>query len=309
MKKQTGATVSLVLAVASFFTMKTGLSTGGIAGAGLGTDQQVSTLSDMYEMLDYFSTGGGRSVESTALMKTEKIDSLTMVENGEMSLSQQIGGETQSVTINKTMTLYLTEEAGYYISKGMSVRENDSSKRVSYFDVHVYIGVNTVFVKFNEYSSTSTIEGEDGEEDSKGYMVIKPSKKGIWIECPIEVAAMFNFADELNASTFNSFKQIIREGIEDKNSKLDRDGDVYTLEENFEDNTSTFICDLSNKKAPHIQTISKVKEKTEQGKYSVSTYSQMEFRNIGNTVINGNIKADYVCKDLEEYDKLFNIKE
>ncbi len=296
MKKQTGVILSLVLTGVSVFALATEQGGAARVGAGNGTNQQVATLKDMYGVLE--------ACASTA--EEREIKSLTYVENGEMSLSSG----TQKVTINKTMTVYFTEEASYYISKGIVVRVNEDTKTVSYFDMHVYVKKDTTFIKFNDYSSTTKEEGDKGEEDEADYRVINPSKKGIWIECSNDISGIFSLINQANIDGFSTLKQYLKEAAEEEEeSQLSKEDDIYTLEKKSEGYKMSLLYDLSKKETPYMQIATNSKENIGNSTVSTSVYSQVEFHNIGNTVIKGDIKAEYVCEDFEEFNELFNTKE
>ncbi len=296
MKKYASTITSLGLVVVSFFAMGMGQSVGAMAGAGSGTNRQIATLKDLHEVVACEDLTG--------------LNSFTFVENGEMSSEAETSEGTKRVTVNKVMTGYFTQEARYYASKGTSAREEPSRREASYFDVYVYISKeeNTALVKFNEYFSATTEEGEDGEEE-KSYAMIKPSKKGIWIECPRDVVEVLNLVDNVNTSAFRTLGEYLEEAAEGEDSELSREEDVYTLEKTMEGGKMSLLYDLSKPATPYMQIVAYSDEDILQYSSTSSVYSQMEFRNIGNTTIRGDIKADYVCKDLEEFEDLFSVKE
>ncbi len=335
MKKYLNVIVSLVLVVVCMiFGIVSNDSV--TVGAGNGENYKVSTMEEMYSVLSFITDKKAEdevttqateepsifyTVDNALLEIKDEHTSLTMQEDAVVKTyythkkaEQNYDGNIYYTTIgrsqasmSRSMTLYMTEQASYYISKGQisnsynATDSRDSSSSSIMFDMEIYVAKTKALLKFNEFAIVSEEYNQQKGETEKTCMTVKASAKGKWVEAPQEaVGDMLNMVNSANKDAMSMLKEYIEKSFVDEDYTFDKESETYTLKETLEGAEVNLVCDFSEKKTPYLELVTKYKD----DENKIYVYGGMTFSNIDNTVINGNIKAEYVCKDMDEFDSL-----
>ncbi len=266
-----------------------------VGGAGNGTDMKISTLEDMDELL--YSASAKMAVKDS---QTDSDSSSTDVKGEFASLTIEGEYELKTEFIlggmrfqKSTFAAYFTEAVSYYIVQG-SFEMGDvgsATGQVAYacYDVHIYISEEKIAVKFNEYYLAEVRNGEKTIVEE-----ILPSKKGIWVEVS-STKEMEEIRQDLKDYTrIEEYRTCIEEGLkaEEGGVSFSKDGDRYTLT----DDSGDLTFDLSKREKPSV-FLALDATAEEDGAY---VYHELNFSNIGNTVIYDEIQVGYICKDLDD---------
>lgn len=347
MKKYVSAIISVVMLIASTVFSVITPQTGIKAGAGRGTSSQVATLEEIYSVMDYLSRDLFAGMDGNDEEKVETAHtSGTMTET--MTLKNEVYKEESkkvypypednpnyyrytdqttitTTTLNRTLTIYMTENANYYVSKGTMKTEEEieyhSSDMVQSFmdfDMEIYIARDICLMKFNRFV------GMECEKDMEGNYVrttasVQPTLKGLWIELPLEVGGlMFQTINSANESGLAELQEEINKAIAGEKgfekegasyiwTKEGRKDVPYMPKTEFKLSFANTINPCVDMKVDSIRTAVEIPEN---GSYNIlKTDANMSFYNIDNTVIDVNVTPKYVIKTFEEFIDILNLKE
>ncbi len=343
MSKYVKSCISLVLLICALVCFFNARGDTIIAGAGNGTNAQVKTLEEFYSLLDFVSNRkdadeDGENIaaenifitplseEAEEQLKTHK--SVTIIENSSMSVKaehkkavgydqntgsmryEKIGDS--STTLKRSLTVYMTESASFYVSKGTvsysyenrSSSENaqESSSYFMDFDLQIYFDEEKALVNFKEL----TFFQSELDEIQK----IKSDYKGKWIELPKAFAGEFlETIDSYNRDFLGALKTYIEDSLTDgDNGDFTKDGDIYSCKKEQSMGsgdavqTTEIEINLSNPQNPFTEFKVSGKENTSNSIFMLDT---LGFSNIDNTVINGDIAADFVINSTEDLENIF----
>ncbi len=302
-KKYSNLIIAVVLIIATL-TITTNLPLSVIrAGAGMEKNSEVDSLEEMYSVLNCIinrtisdRTEPEKTLKNSSYLfvadseeketNTPKHNSLTMVEDTVMYYQT---GLSASIFTRK-LTVYMTEEASYYISKG-NMQSDDGYFN---FDLHIYIGEDAVMAKFDKFKIVNTASENTVICEIKSYMT------GNWIELPKdEIYYILNKIESMNANALEMLGEYIKNEI-----AFDEDSNVYKLERVNNSQTTDITVDLTDYENPYIKfVIDKEETVLENAAYISDTIS---FSNIDNTVVERNFGADYVCENDKDFAELFN---
>ncbi len=334
MKKYTTIFVSAILAVISLF-MSLPLKKDAVkAGAGFGKNTDIETIDDMYSFLDYITNykivdkdkNELKGTDTPALMlmsatsdsdkddifntkhSSATIYESTFSESTAYRLNEYdwVDGESSS-KFNRELTIYMTEDATYFVSKGtLDSRYLDYNfsganqlKASVYFDfdMQIYIEEDTAMMKINQFVMS---ELEDGVRENTQ---IKDKYIGKWIQLPPETAMdFFEDINDQNGDTLGALKSYLGEEID---VNPDKNKSIYTIEEESDNSLTTITLDMSDTKKPYTEFCIK-----ESSKYrDVNALDTIACYNIDNTVINVKQKPDVIIRSEDEMEKIFSTTE
>ncbi len=340
MKKHTMVIISVLLSVISLFMSLPNGNDAVKAGAGLGKNTDIETLDDMYSFLDYISnydinTENAKSMKSSdtptlMLMSTTSSDShvddtfntkhtsaticeSTFLESTVYQLDSQGRRKGASnIKLTRELTIYMTEHATYYVSKG-TIENYDTENGYYYdtgngyydtktpvyldFDVQIYVENSTAMIKINKLVMSIL------EDHMRNHIQIKDEYIGKWIELPPEIAVeFFEDINNQNTNTLGELKSYLGNEIE---SNPDKNKSIYTIREDTNDTVTTIRLDMSDAEKPYTEFC--IKGSTAYGK--VNALDIITCCNIDNTVIKVKQHPDIVIKNEREFENIMNITE
>ena len=309
MKRYIMMAVSIALMISSLLYLPENTTPVIVAGAGNGENCEVTTVDELDSLLNFFNQHQASNIASsntftdvklTAVNPTGDIPqnvknhtSATMYNDTYLEASfaerritlydYEFGNHSyevlseRDVRFNRTLTIYMTENDTYYVSKGtlrenyIDLRENENSTlNVMDFDVQIYVSYNRCLMKFNKFKIQ-----EDGENIADASAVI-----GKWIEFPEEAAIkMINFIDQANRSVLSEIQKCLDDGFKG----FEKNGGKYTLKTKLiKENDTELVADLSDAEYPFLSL------KTDSQEYPniVNMTDKITFSNIDNTIIN-----------------------
>lgn len=323
MKNYLATFLCLILLITSIIFLPTTSNSEVMFGAGAEENEKITNLEDMVDFLAFLSNENDQKVLSAntginyapSLEENEddgedikQYNSGTIDQTAYIKSFTAYGTENYSVrstqTINRTLSIYLSEEASYYHSKA-SMDYQDS--RVDYnnqtnsynkslyivWDMEIYIAEDMFLVKFNSFY------GYDKEEDS--YFSASKDSIGKWIRLP-DTYIDFDDLDSFNRESLSLIGDCILGYIEDGFVKK---GNVYTLKEKYAIDEDITI-DLNTSENPTIElnqnyesSINSPDGRTFSSQTLDSNYS-FEFKNINNTIVS--ISDDVEIYDFDDFD-------
>ncbi len=337
MKKYATVITAVLLVLASLIITLNSQTFAVKAGPGNGTNSEVKDMSDVYSVLDYVinrkasdTSENNRKAENEMYsfvadtgeaIEIKKHDSVTVVEDAVMNyttfhkvLSDSYNGYTpiyetvgkSSLQFTRNLTIYMTEKASYYVSKG-SIRssydsyeqDEDDEERFFNFEIQIYVDEDVVMIKFDKFEIKQ--KAKPDSPFAWETCEIKSDMVGKWIILPKgELADIFDMMDSTNQNTLSGLRSYIEQSIlGDGDTEFTKDGDIYTLKDvEYTDIT----VDLSDYENPYIEF--SVDEK--QDKNEVYMLDTIGFFNIDNTVVEMNFEPEYVCENEEDFVDLFN---
>ena len=301
MKRYVLMAVALLLIVASIIHLPENAKPAVVAGPGDGENFEVENIKDLRDVLSFFeqrnNAGVAFSSGNSSVLLSEEIEdkpsskhtSMTLFE--ETSLSSFVTNKvttdyvyktvsTTSIKMNRTLTVYMTENKSYYVSKGYITinhddfenSDNDLKTKIV-FDMQIYVTKTKTIMKFNVFDYNSN--ANDITIDLTGYI-------GKWLEVPEEFGAViFSLADQMNRNTLS----VIQGWIDNDMEGFDKVDRKYTLKQTTlkEDDTVTTV-DLNDPENPFIGVKINGKSDSYPGD-SMRMTDNLTISNIDNTVI------------------------
>ncbi len=269
MKKYLTPIVAIVLMAISFFAA-VGYGTSEIGRKGNGTNVTVKNLDDLREIFDFVLEQKEGKAEEAGLSaihlfsfdqyeekeeKNSKYSGVTLVEESVI--------DSSIVHLNRSLTLYLTDKASYYISKGTLLISYEHTDFYMIFDAEFYIEGQNALMKFNDL----VIEYGNKEIDEQ-YL-------GKWLMTETGEAEKFlAFIDDMNENALKEFADYLQEKDD---ADFKKDGKTYTGKTDFLGFEADIVYDLSNGERPIVEI---------SGNDAKSyIYDSVVFYNIDNTVI------------------------
>ncbi len=310
MKKYVMPIVAIVLIVAALVLPSDSLTPVVSAGAGNGQNAEITSLKELGEVIDFIagidSDSETSMLDDGSTVLTSSFDSddedededeskknphssVTMIEDTVIV----INNKSEKSKIKRSLTMYITQDATYYISKGSS---SDEDTTTAMFDLEMYVSEDVTLVKFEKYSLTySNSSGEKKNEN------ISTEYVGKWLKIPAEGSAMiFSMIDEINRDTLGNIGDLIKQG---KDAGFKEKNDVYSLEQsNLEEDDTLITIDLSDNETPSIEWLIDAEYTTvDYETFSYDMIDTITFCNIDNTVIEINDDNVIEFDDLEEF--------
>ena len=201
--------VAVALIIVCIFTFITS-GDYSIAGAGNGKNARVKTIEEFAEVLEFLDPNNrtsrvalASSLDIDDYNYTPKYTSATVRVTSSIKAkssstnSRLTNGVTSSTqTLERELTCYVTEEATYYESKGVSnVRiyyDYEETKEIVTFDMDIMVTKENCFINFHEFSCVT----------EKGSVAIKAENKDKWINMPYVVVESFIDIDLENREVF-----------------------------------------------------------------------------------------------------------
>ena len=200
------------------------------------------------------------------------------------------GRKYYSVTFDRNLSLYITDDASYYHSKGSYSRTNDDENMYFSFDMEFYFSDENVFVKFNEFDYMGDSKDIGFELLDEGY--------GVWLD----------FTDErwaaLDVTNREDLSEIGQELSDTDEEDFDINGNIYTIEEFDDDSSSKFEINLNDAERPSISFVSSDNSSSESYTNNSKIVFDFYFENIDNTVVEFDEDID-VKKNLKKYVKIY----
>lgn len=323
--------LSLTLTVSSFTLFSNNVKPDIVAGAGNEEDYRVTSIEKLDSVLDFLSYAQGGGVYEDEVGLVSYVDNPTMVSDYDYEhtsatyqeygyitshvrhvymdyqwnpdtleydeIEQYLGSTDTSLTRN--MTVYVTEDASYYISKGTySVNDSkDSYKTTIIFDVKIYIDIEKVLFKFDTFEISSNDDND---------LAVDDKLLGRWIQIPIDSSGdVFSMIDVGNRDAFSYIGEIIKEASED--DIAEKNGNIYTIGHTvMRKNDTELKIDLSNSANPCMTMI--VDSKPEENQLGNQLGNQLymyvtsTFKNVDNTVINVNVSDALIFETEEDFE-------
>lgn len=256
----------------------------------------VKSDSDGFSNMSVNSSSNNDSESRTQTVIT-KFKSGTVHEETVVSQRVHQNNTYYSMSLNRNLSIYISETAVYYHSQGNMTTEEDGSTTHYIFDIEIYNDINNCFVKFNRFDYT-------GDYKEIGIKVLD-SGIGIWLDFSENMPEM----NDLLEDTYIGEIADEISGIDE--SYFDQNGDVYLADfvahgDFSEYDTAYLEIDISNGKKPSAVFV--LNRDTDDTWYSYSVNEdqlvKFSFENIDNTVVefDDNIK---VQKNLDKFVKLY----
>lgn len=320
-KKIISLVVSLALLVTAIVTTSSKNATA-IAGPGGGKNEKIENVQEVITALSFFLNDGKESLEdasTTVMLGSSDIGGLALAlsddlnVNGHKSATITISTRmdssstysapsvrrSQKATVNRTLTLYITENETYYESKGEFFTSYDSgddkSTTFCKFNMLIYVEEDTTYACFKELlmvQPSQTVQ-------------IKAENIGRWMKLPPEAFEELIDVDESNRETFASIADLLNVLIstgeitpDDKAVSIDssdweRIVDSYEKEmppTQFDKFDVDFDVDLSLATEPYLSIVATMDDKQEYNDQKATNKAtediRITMRNIDNTIIN-----------------------
>lgn len=369
MKKYVLLGISLVLVVACVFCGIEKRETI-IAGPGTGLDYALKDSNELSDVLLFLFAGNERenslkSMNVVNLLSTDEGESQISVPSDEPEnwsdkyssatvtiLTRQSSSSSSSHpkhtnhimssdhSINRELTIYITEDAIFYQSKGIfresTTRENENREvetdNIRFnFDMQIMsMGGESVYANFKSFSY------EDNEESRQ----IKYKSIGKWIKIPQTMVDEFIDIEVWNGDILQSFGELLDYLVESGEIEADDtyvaldEYDLVQLSDDFlfteylipsndpEEMNVTFSYDLTSPNVPYISYLMSYNDETSlpvqntNGSIdqvtvtnNIASSSQFIIKNINNTVVSFDVdNVEYTANTQEEFDKLFTIE-
>lgn len=137
---------------------------------------------------------------------SENFKSVTMVEESKLEITNQVGMLPAGYRLNRTLSIYFTEEGAYYQSQGVQTERKQTIDGCFdiqlLFDIEIYISNKKVFVKYNRYETTAQAGYVFEEMQQMMFDTIKKNY-GKWIDLSCEVVEM----DEENPDAYENMTE------------------------------------------------------------------------------------------------------
>ena len=290
-------------------------------------------VDDMPEYIDEILNANKPKYKSATVNIKTNIYATTSSSNSKYTA----GMVSATQTVDRDLTLYMTDTQTFYVSRGMTSVYTDRRDPDTYntwtdstfcqWDVQIYVnaGEETCFVNFAELLFASS--GEDYQTTSQ----LKANCAGKWYELPVSMVGYLIDIDYENRLVAEDLGELVEELIEEeviskKNSNVALDArdfeDISYLLGNkiYEDDSEVeFEMDFRDSTSPKIRAF--VLTDTEQTdkvsdheSVTVSQYVRNEqtfvFSNINNTKISfAESLVDETLEDEEDFEKLFKVEE
>ncbi len=325
MKKIILAVLSFALLISCFlFDSK---NSGIAAGAGLDENQKIESVEELAEFMEFL---GGPDGESCTVTLNSTLDTYTRYSSSEQTAQ----------TLNRELTVYLTEDAILYDAKGYInekrkyktvIDENKTlvtDENAILFDIQVLCIDDECFVNIRNLSYTHSLNGPSSfleEAYETRNMQIKSKNTYQWIEMPFDyVEGIINYESFSSVEVLSKMLNCIVE-----TEYVDEDENIISLDERdfldmakefslpieFKDADSDLKIDVSSPTIPYMSwtydysTEVKLPDDTSVTT-SITMSEEMSVKNIDNTEIE--FDDDVVSKiveDDDDFEKLFLIEE
>ena len=314
MKKYVLAAISLVLLVSTFFFPSELLNPMIYAGEGDGQNAEVRNMEEILEVMEFFNSSSHGSDEAKCISQSDfEIADLDVLAPGELFedadakektvehtsvtvhedtlfdyvyYSDSMNRDTRrTVQFSRSLTVYMTEDASYYESKGTYFDSGSGGSQTHMiFDIQIYEDSEKTLLRFNQMECVYMRKREDGYKEIK-----EPFKNknllGRWIMLPAGCADnAFSLLDNANRDMLSTIGGYIEDAIEDE--RLVHDGNRYkVLLTGLEKDDISIMVDLSDAENPYIELIQDGKGE-HQGEYiEAYVFDNLTFGAINNTVI------------------------
>lgn len=321
-------------------------------GAGGGVDERIEDVEDLGLLLEFISDmDRSASTGAYSLLAHSSDDdepeyedlyesatvhiSTELTAESSSSNSEYTGGvRSTSQSVNRKLSIYITEDATYYVSRGVyslnQMAKSGMRNRVINFDMEVaVIDDDEVYIMFHDF-----LYIEDNESRR-----IKPAMKDIWIEIDHGIASSFITIDTQNRSVLSSMKEMLY--YFDEYDMIEDERGLTTLttedfeelgeelgEEPIADGTDIkFTLDMSVPQNPNISSVAVIDSEdvreittgytdyfqpiTEEVRVTnkSSVVQEISICNVNNTVVDMDTSGDFVTIDEDDdEDVLFIIK-
>lgn len=295
------------------------------AGPGDGEDGEIRSIGELEDLLIFISdenygSNTSRSSDITFMKASrddddgdsEEHESVTMTETTVIFKSVGESSKKSTYKLDRTLTIYITEDASYYVSKGTltsnTVGEDSYTDPVEFdmvFDFRMYVDEYVTMFRFDQL----LISTNDASFDIPDFSKII----GKWIGLPSDCEGnVFEMVDSMNEANLGQFADFITEGME---KKFDKNGKIYTYKDDVDENTDLSLkVDFSRPDNPFITLTIDGKTEREIGvngsynSYEIPasrTYmlDEISFYNIDNTVIEINDDNVLEFDDIEELEE------
>ena len=347
--------VALVLIIVSVVSIATDNAAVRV-GAGFGMGERVESVEDLVSVLDFLNSNSKLNLTSRSLNRTSALasrygassydrrgsgyrhDSATVhisttIKSSSSCTNPDLSGGMREIkqTVERELTIYITEDATYYASEGIfylskeieGKNGNERKTEIAQFNIDVCVTDRDTYVKIHELMLI----------DNNQEMKIKNKNVDKWIECTEELALDLISIDSSNRDVLSSIGEmldfLIEEGVIDEDDvsvSLDEKELADVIEMMGEEAVSLegldaqMKVDLSN---PTTPIISLTRNYDNSKKYDAETYGfsgtisnkvksdeRIVIKDIDNTIIDFDRSfVDIEVETEEEFEKLFVIEE
>lgn len=240
-------------------------------------------------------------------------------------------------TVDRDLTLYMTDTCTFYVSRGMTSVQTDCKDPDDYstwtnstycqWDVQIYVnaGEDTCFINITELLYATASKNQQMSSQ------LKANNAGKWFELPISMVDYLIDIDYENRVVAEDLGELIEELVEEE--IISERSDKVTLDQHDfkevsyllgnkiddKDTEAEFEIDLSDSTTPKVRAFvlkdtSETEDVGEHESVTLSQYLRSEqtfvFSNIGNTAISfDESRVDEILKDEDDFEKLFKIEE
>ncbi len=358
MKKQTISIIVAILVITSIVTTLYSRGQAVVVGPGNGKNTKVYDLEDMYSVLSYLidseactidtiennrnvtlSLDDSVQIDETAKpIQTQTHTGATVSVRSALTSYQEIREITEgtgdkysynsepiyknigysSVDCNRDLTIYITQDATYYVSSGKvnaSTSKYNTVTKDTYmqFDMQVCLDQNQESAYMNIKTLKMCLDSvdEDGKK-SREEISIKEEYIGKWIQLPREAAlVIMSLVDQYDRNYLPAIQMLIEEQITGNNESglhfVQKDQE-YSLSEDITNAENTvigatkFLINLSDSSSPYVGA--RVSSKDGMDRYTV--IQDLTFTNIDNTSIKGKITPACIIADEDDMDQVMN---
>lgn len=268
------------------------------AGAGNGVNTPVQTITDLdkvFASMEHLGSSVGPSARTETAQNF--YTSMSLTETSDLSsqtfVSTNYGSASSSTSFRRTLDIYLTEGAVYYVTRGVTSAKTSQDIRnthrveTSYFafDFCIYMSAERVLIKADQlefFITDST--SEEPQEPDELYKALRENR-GEWLDCT-EVPEVAEQLLSINSSNMDAMDQIgslISQAKED-DTLFTQIGSLYTMAVPPEAGVEVeFTIDFSNSVAPYLTFDINASDSESGGTGSLR--EKIEFRYVDNTVI------------------------
>ncbi len=281
--------------------------------------KKVEEVAEVFEFVDQFFSGGLLEKDAVGLPSEGEDEaffenehsSVTMCITDTFKMDATVDGMHVIFESTVDWTLYMNKEVSYYVEKGEILQQISGDGNVAedsmFADLEAFVDQNTVYFKFNEYSAVmSGISIEIKEEYAGKWIQFSYSNGENFIEEGLNV-------DATNRETLTTLFEHL------KNSKGEEgyfsvENDIYTKIWDENGHQQNLEIDLSDRETPTMTNKGMTDLDLDLDEYGISEgvgeFEQTTiFRNIDNTVIETEMRPEYIITSDEELMEMFIVKE
>ncbi len=301
MKKYLLIFLSVALLTTSFVWSNGWLAKPVKAGAGDGTNTPVETIAELSNVIEFIENrflGGFSLANSVTEPSSQPLASKKPIAHNSATLVEKTNMVTKELVMERDFTLYLTEDASYYVSRGFMSMETPYQTMEQSFDMLIYTDAEHVIIKFNELnmSGASRSIDQNGRLTEWEYFTtsVNPNYIGKWVALDSTTGNQFiEMLDSMNRETYNLLKEYVDSVYENEYKKNDT---LYTLTKEINSGVTADIeLDFSDAEEAVLDLSFTYAESKDY--YALDT---LKFMNVDNTVIHFDADSSSIVWDVDD---------